>query len=280
MKKLLLVLSIVTLTTACGSGGGSASTANDTNVTLEDINYNKLSVTRSLSTTDYGYTVVESPHPVRAGQYSQRFELRAGDCGIQPEWNDCETDRSRSEVIVDQNMYAGDEYWFSYSVFFPSDFEAPANLKSTIGQIKPRGGPVGTYAGFLSKPNLFQFYAKGDEYNLCWMEVISSQGDTMCRDIKLVRLSDVKGRWIDIALQFSTNLYNGFAKVYVNGELKGSYDKPIVTYDAIDFFAKYGIYNTLISRNDGPMPTQIVYFDEVKIEKIERNVFTFNPAVD
>jgi hypothetical protein len=36
----------------------------------------------------------------------------------------------------------------------------------------------------------------------------------------------------------------------------------------------------LISRNNGPMPTQIVYFDEVKIETKAQQAKAFSPAVD
>lgn len=279
MKSYSILLSL--LLVACG--GGTEIVSNDIAppVLVAPDRYQRITVSRSLSNTPYGYQVVQSPEPVRAGKTAQRFELRAGDCAVQPEWNDCTTDRSRTEVIVDQNMISGSEYWFAYSLFLPDDFQTSNTVKSTIGQIKPRGGPTGTYAGYASVPLLFQFYALGDEYNLCWQELINpATASTMCTDIKMAKISEMKGKWTDVVLHFSTSQTTGFAHVYVNGNLKGSINKPVVTYPAINFFAKYGIYNTLISRNNAPMPTQVVYFDEVKIETKEQQVKAFSPAVD
>jgi hypothetical protein len=243
--------------------------------------YTKITVTRSLSNTAHGYRVVQSPEPTRAGNFAQRFELRPGDCHFDATWSDCTTDRSRTEVLVEQNMTTGEEYWFSFSLYLPSDFETSSTVKSTIGQIKPRGGPSGEYAGFASLPSLFQIYALGNEYNLCWQELINpATATTMCTDIKMAKIDEMKGKWTDVAIHFSTSQTSGFLHVYVNQQLKGSINKPLVNYPARNFFAKYGIYNTLVSRNGVPMPTQVVYFDEVKIERTKQQVMAFSPAVD
>lgn len=270
------------LLVACGGGGSVIADNNIVNpVLIAPDSYKKLTVARSLSTTPYGYQVVQNPEPTRSGLYSQRFELRAGDCAVQPEWNDCTTDRSRTEVIVEQNMLNGVEYWFAFSLYLPDDFQTSSTLKSTIGQIKPRGGPSGTYANLPSIPSLFQLYVLGDEYNFCWQELIDpTTASTKCTDIKMGKISEMKGKWTDVALHFSTSQTTGFAHVYVNGQLKGSVNKPVVTYPATNFFVKYGIYNSIVSKNNGPMPTQIVYFDEVKIETKGQQVKAFSPAVD
>ncbi len=287
MKKQLITTVLISLLTGCSltaCGGGATEIVTNDNtlpVLVASDRYQKLTVSRSLSNTSYGYQVVQNPEPVRAGKSSQRFELRAGDCGIQPEWNDCTTDRSRTEVVVDQNMTSGSEYWFAFSLFLPNDFQASSTVKSTVGQIKPRSGPVGSYAGFASAPSLFQLYMQGNEYNFCWQELTDpASGTTVCRDIKMSKIDEMKEKWTDVVLHFSTSKTQGFAHVYVNGELKGSINRPIVNYEAKNFFVKYGIYNTLISRNNAPMPTQVVYFDEVKIETKEQQVKAFSPAVD
>jgi len=277
MKKTILASLLIVLLTACYSGNAEI-VKNDVVATDR---YQKLTVTRSLSNTPHGYQIVQNPEPVRAGKTAQRFELRAGDCATQPGWNDCTTDRSRTEVVVEQNMTSGKEYWFAFSLFLPNDFQTSSTVKSTVGQIKPRNGPTGTYAGFASAPSLFQLYMLGNEYNFCWQELTNpAAGTTVCTDIKMSKIDEMKEKWTDVALHFSTSQTQGFVHVYVNGQLKGSINKPLVNYTAKDFFVKYGIYNTLISRNNGPMPTQIVYFDEVKIETKIQQVKAFSPAVD
>jgi hypothetical protein len=282
MKTYSILLSL--LLVACGGGGTEV--VNNNVITpppalVAPDSYQKLTVARSLSNTPYGYQVVQNPDPTRAGNVSQRFELRAGDCYYEPSWNDCATDRSRTEVIVEQNMTSGAEYWFAFSVFLPNDFQTSSTVKSTVGQIKPRSGPTGTYAGFASAPSLFQLYMLGNEYNFCWQELVDpAAGTTVCTDIKMSKIDEMKGKWTDVALHFSTSQTNGFVHVYVNSQLKGTIDKPVVNYSAVNFFAKYGIYNTLVSKHNGPMPTQVVYFDEVKIETKEQQVKAFIPAVD
>ena len=50
----------------------------------------------------HGMQIVDKAddHPVRAGEKSIRFELRAGDCGKDKDggWNDCKKDRERHEL--------------------------------------------------------------------------------------------------------------------------------------------------------------------------------------
>lgn len=277
MKKTILALLLIVSLTACYSG--NAEIVNNDVVATD--RYQKLTVVRSLSNTSHGYQIVRNPEPTRAGNTSQRFELRAGDCYHESSWNDCRTDRSRTEVVVEQNMTSGKEYWFAFSLFLPNNFETSSTVKSTVGQIKPRSGPTGTYAGFASAPSLFQLYMLGNEYNFCWQELTNpTAGTTVCTDIKMSKIDEMKEKWTDVVLHFSTSQTQGFVHVYVNGQLKGSINKPLVNYAAKNFFVKYGIYNTLISRNNGPMPTQIVYFDEVKIETKGQQVKAFSPAVD
>ena len=46
----------------------------------------RLPGSRSLSDTEHGYQIVTGLS--RAGKYSQRFEVRAGDCGEDEDWSD------------------------------------------------------------------------------------------------------------------------------------------------------------------------------------------------
>ncbi len=55
---------------------------------------------RSLNDRPWGIQPSErsKKEPVYAGPRAERFELRQGDCGFQPNWNDCEMDRERVEM--------------------------------------------------------------------------------------------------------------------------------------------------------------------------------------
>ena len=58
----------------------------------------RLDGNRSLNDKKHGYAI--SSDVARAGKKSQRFEVRAGDCGEEIGWSDCANDRERSEIIV------------------------------------------------------------------------------------------------------------------------------------------------------------------------------------
>lgn len=53
---------------------------------------------RSLNDKKHGYAI--SSDVARAGRKSQRFEVRAGDCGEDPGWSDCANNRERSEISI------------------------------------------------------------------------------------------------------------------------------------------------------------------------------------
>lgn len=125
-----------------------------------------LPVDRSLNTTSWGYKLVSAPEPVRAGEKSQRFEVRKGDCGQDQGWSDCNYDRERSEVLVRNLIYPKTDMWFSWSLFIPQDFKSGAKVKTTVGQIHQRGivrvGENSTAGGFPSFPPLLQIDISGD----------------------------------------------------------------------------------------------------------------------
>ena len=73
----------------------------------------------------YGMQVVDKKdgHPVRAGEKSIRFEVRAGDCGKDKDggWNDCKKDRERHELSARYRVSKG-ERWYAWSIYLPKDF--------------------------------------------------------------------------------------------------------------------------------------------------------------
>ena len=53
-------------------------------------------------------------------------------------------------------------------------------------------------------------------------------------------------------------------EIFVNNERKVRIDN-FVNFWPKSYYVKYGIYRSFVSRHSGPMPTQIVWFDEVKM---------------
>jgi hypothetical protein len=75
----------------------------------------------------------------------------------------------------------------------------------------------------------------------------------------------MRGRWTDIVIDLNTDKSNGHLSVLVNGQTVVDIRQPVVRYDAQNFFVKYGIYRSFISRATEPLATQVVYFDEVRV---------------
>ena len=73
---------------------------------------------------------------------------------------------------------------------------------------------------------------------------------------------------------------DGFFKVWINNELKYEHNGPTKTEEKV--FFKFGIYRTFLSKyikfqktignNINEVPTQVVYFDEVRMGKSKKKV--------
>ena len=85
----------------------------------------------------YGMEVVNKSdgHPVRAGEKSIRFELRAGDCGKDKDggWNDCKKNRERHELSGRYRVSKG-ENWYAWSIYMPEDFKNVDPVSVILGQ--------------------------------------------------------------------------------------------------------------------------------------------------
>ena len=130
---------------------------------------------RSLSDTKHGYQIVSDQ--VRAGKVSQRFEVRAGDCGESDGWSDCDNNRERSEFSVEKRWSYGRDQWIGLSVYLPEDFKTSQRVNTTVGQIHQRGGPSGTAGGLPSYPPLMQMEMKGNTYSMCLHILSGSKGN-------------------------------------------------------------------------------------------------------
>ena len=221
---------------------------------------------RSLNHLPHGWSL--DSQQVLKGKRSERFEVRPGDCGQESGWNDCVMNRERSEILVEQpRIYPGETKFVSWNVYLPEDFEDSDKVKTTLGQIHSFGGPRGQAGGLLSKPPLLQFDVFKGRYQMCWhkLKMVDGQLQDRCQWHDLKSLNDMKGQWTEIIIEVNTDLNKGYAKVWVDRVIKVNIEEPVATYRPQHFYVKYGIYRSFVSRQGGPMPRQVAYFDEVRI---------------
>lgn len=239
---------------------------------------------RSLNNKNHGFKLVKKPHPVRAGELSQRFELRSGDCGEDHRWSDCDNDRSRIEFISNQGFAMGEEKWIAWSIFLDRTFEDVSPTKTTLGQIPQHDGPSGTAGGFPSTPPLIQFEIMNGDYVLVYHDLTGNRRNVVdnIKIFKLISLSEMINRWVDVILHIKFEKKEGFLEVFVNGTKCASIDKNLVRFKPKKFYFKYGIYNAFVSRYEKKfeksLPTQIVYYDEVRVGNKREDVdLSINP---
>jgi hypothetical protein len=231
-----------------------------------DADARRLSGERSLSTTKWGYQIVKSP--VRAGKRAQRFEVRPGDCSGDSGWSDCDNDRERSEITLKKDWRYGTTQWIGFSVYVPQDFKASSKVNTTVGQIHQRGGPSGTAGGLPSFPPLMQLEMRGGSY-IAGVHILTGSASNVRDNVKkfpLASINAMRGKWTDILIHLDTAKGKEVLEVYVNGQRKAALT-DFINFIPKEFYFKYGIYRSFVSRHGGPMPTQILYIDEVKLGK-------------
>lgn len=222
-----------------------------------------------LNTASYSYMTAVAPEPIRYGDTSDRFEVRNGDCGSDGSWSDCSNDRERAEVKG--TNYGGGSHWYGWSIYVPDDYVNIYPTKTNLGQFYEHGkGPV------------FMFQNGGGGYS-----VDRQYRKHTYEYKKIIADEDLKGKWHDIVVNavWSSD-DNGKFQVWVDGVEQYSYTGRTTQGGSVRFV--YGVYRSFISRyktikNTDVMPTQVVYFDEIRhgmsredvdIRMIEKNLAT------
>jgi len=222
---------------------------------------------RQDSGREHSHRLVTAPEPVRAGSRSQRFELRPGDCdSFSNGWDDCTHDRERIEFTAQPSFQIGQEVWIAYSIYVPRDFSDLTPVHTHAGQIHQRGGPSGTMRGLPSNPPLIQFDFWRGSYQLNHHRLTGDINRVVDNSdfTVLASLSQMRGRWTDILLHLKFSRDDGFAHVYVNGTSKARVTRNFINFEPREFFFKFGIYRSFLSKLNQPPPTQVLYFDEVR----------------
>jgi hypothetical protein len=222
----------------------------------------------------YGMQVVNKKdgHPVRAGKKSIRFEVRAGDCGVTPDWSDCDTDRERHELSG--KPMSGGEWWYAWSIFLPKDFINIYPTKLALGQFHQKKGHV-----------VWMFQNQGYTPGGYWVDNQVS-GETIALD-QIITQDEMIEKWNDILVNVKwSKKEDGFFKVWLNNKLVYGYKGPTKTKEETYF--KFGIYRSYLRRwyeevkysvnekwikyKGKKIPTQIVYFDEIRAGKSREKV--------
>ena len=230
----------------------------------------RLETFRSLNNTPHGFQLVASP--VRAGETAQRFEVRPGDCGQDDGWSDCANNRERSELSVGEEISPETVRWISYSVYIPSDFYSSPRVNTTIGQIHQKGGPRGTVRGLPSFPPLLQIEARGNRVDACLHILTGPENNIrdVCRKFSLTTVNAMRGRWTDVMVHLDSR-GTGALEIFLNGERKAR-STDFIRFRPQYYIVKYGLYRSFVSRHGEPMPTQVAFYDEVRIGKDRSSV--------
>jgi hypothetical protein len=153
--------------------------------------------------------------------------------------------------------------------------------QTALAQIQQKGGPTGFMEGFKSNPGVLMFHAQEGYYDFDWLYLHGSRTDIKQTDLKfrLLSLNDMKGKWTDIS--FCLDFAKNNMSLWVNGKRKFNINQPPTGLHLPEaIFFKYGIYRSFGSKHSGSVPTQIVYYDEIRRgSSIEEVDFNINPSL-
>jgi hypothetical protein len=213
---------------------------------------------RSLSETEWAHKTITDPKqgPLLYNNYSERFELRQGDCSSVDGWSDCKNDRERAELRqLPPYERLGVPTWYSWHIYFPNDWQDTPELSVTLGQF---------HQWQQQKPALmFVKYQGGYAVRLENSRFSKRKHAFPDRRFMLVDEKNLRGKWHKILVYAKWSRFeDGMLKIWANDQLKTNMAGPNVLYDSEIYF-KYGIYRAFVSRMSD-RPTGIVYYNSVR----------------
>ena len=88
----------------------------------------------------YAHTIIDDVTKSAPTKKIERFELRAGDCSKDPTWDDCKTDRERTELVQRVLSEINNKTrWYGWSFYFPKNHKDVWPVKLTISQFLDEG---------------------------------------------------------------------------------------------------------------------------------------------
>ena len=221
----------------------------------------------------------------RRGSQYQGFELRDGDCGSYSDWDDCANDRERVEFTAEPFLPPRGKQCIAFSIMLDENFTLGSFNQTALAQIQQTGGPTGFMEGYESRPGVLMFHAQEGYYDFDWLYLHGSRTDIKQTDLKfrLLSLNDMKGKWTDIS--FCLDFAKNNMSLWVNGKRKFNINQPPTGLHLPEsIFFKYGIYRSFGSKQLSSVPTQIVYYDEIRrgssIEEVDFNINPNLKAID
>jgi hypothetical protein len=218
---------------------------------------------RSLNTKSHGYNIVKDPTGSAPTEEVERFEVRAGDCSRDSVWSDCENARERSEIAGPKMTFMGKEEKYSWYMYVPEDWKDIVPASNMYGQI---------FQVNKLNPNTYGTPLIGI---MLTNRGIHVENFLKYKQSNIYDIDKVKGKWTKIEIhakwlmEVDGVMPDGFYKVYINDELLYDYSGNTVSSYGIDqIYIKYGIYRFNLNRLGSKPPTQIVYYSNVKKEKI------------
>jgi len=189
------------------------------------------------------YQMTVSSDVARAGETSQRFEIRHGDCGPY----DCNNDRRRIEAIQNDGpseARPNQSRWYGWSIYLPQDFQDLTPTNTHLGQVKIVNWRHPIWAFTVRNGSLIFEHRTNGQDNV-----------QTCR---IASLNQVRGRWTDLVV-FSDFSYDSgddspTLQVWRNGQLVCSETRTIVTKEmaaasrSSSIYMRIGIYNSYVSR--------------------------------
>ena len=214
-----------------------------------------------------GFHPLNAPHAINPvsvsdfsiiGKTSIRFESNDGECGQEPKWNDCPTDRERAELTYSDENWKK-ERWYRFYLFLPKDYNSIAPAKMSLIQWK-RLNPSKVLVMFQHMHAGLTFNRNGDTFPDSYIVLKSNE--------------ELLGNWTEII--FNTNWHpdpeKGFMKVWIDGKLKIDFKGRANSQDGKKLSLRYGLYSSYMSYykdivNTKKMPQRIAFYDGMKSEK-------------
>jgi hypothetical protein len=244
---------------------------------------------RLFSPAPHAFRYSLGPEPVRRGAVSERYELRDRDCG----GSDCGNFRARAEIAQNRDATLARldrDIWYGWS-FFNANMGAVTDKSSlgvVLGQWKLEGDVPASFRllqvargeNDLSRCDP-RFCTRGgtaaDDVMLELDEMAQAMGwkaaQNRGRICRLFSLEGNRGRWVDLVVNtnFGTGGH-GYVRVWVNGELRCSYQGQVVSARAARTAspgptARRGIFASYTERwvkafGQRPRPTLVAFYDE------------------
>jgi hypothetical protein len=214
------------------------------------------------NTKPYAYKISKDLTAQAPTKNIEIFELRHGDCFKDKTWNDCINDRERMELKQkNTSLIDHQTHWYGWSFYIPENYQDVSPVKLSIAQFYDEGAAEPVWMFQLNEDGLYI----DNQFNKAGLVKL------------LVKKSDLVKKWHTIQLEMiSSRKSDGKLNIWVDGAQVFTYNGA--TFKSNEFYFKYGLYRSFLSRwkNQTKIPTQIIYFSNVKMTKTQKDLLPKN----